>query len=162
DKPYTMLPFLTANTRSVYVVSNANIHSIDRERGGKRWEYPIPAGISAGFSVDESQIYLPTATTRVYAYGLPPGDLVEGGAAETGGGRIYTGGRTILEEEMRIRPLLHWNELTNNSLEFRAVTTPNRLFYISPNGKGVGLEKFLSAGAASVERYRITIDARIT
>ncbi len=61
-KPYTIAPFIAANSRSVYLVANAEIFGFDRARGTRKWDYPLRAGIAAAPAVDEEQVYLPGPT----------------------------------------------------------------------------------------------------
>ena len=70
-RPYSILPFIAVNSRSVYVIANVQLHALDRATGNKKWDYRLPAGVAAGPAVDDQQIYIPASDGRVYAFTLP-------------------------------------------------------------------------------------------
>lgn len=161
-KPYTLLPVMAANSRSVYVGANAIIHSLDRATGSEKWDYPLPAGISAPPIVDEEQIYIPGSTSRFYAFYLPFVNVSSDVAVPTGGrareSLIYE--RTALDQRVRPRPV--WSDLTNLQLSFKPLQTPNELMLISPDGRGLGFSKLVREEDASQELYHFTLDGKIT
>src|SRR5262249_4566297 len=64
--------------------------------------------------------------------------------------------------EIRVRPLLRWNEQTNIELAFPPVQNPNRLVAVSPEGAVRGFAKFREEGMVSQLLYRLTLGGRIT
>src|SRR5262249_23083180 len=70
-KAYTLLPFVTANARSIYVIANAYAHALDRTTGTQKWEARMRAGISAPPIADEQLLFVPLATGRLNAFALP-------------------------------------------------------------------------------------------
>jgi outer membrane protein assembly factor BamB len=160
-KPYTILPFLAANSRSVYVIANAQMIALDRGSGGQKWDYPLPAGISAAPVVDEEQIYLPTATTRLYAFYLPFVTLgADGGSPGEGRRESLVYSRSDPDERIRPRPI--WSDLTTLQLAFRPVQTSEEVMVVSPSGEGIGFTKVPREGEASSQLYRFSLDGKIS
>lgn len=159
DRPYSISPFLAANSKSVYVIANAYLHSLDRATGAIRWEFPVPGGIAAPPEVDETQIYLSTFDNYLFAFSLPPSDsAINPDAAPTRTSGGY--GRDNLVT--RIRPLLRWSQQTNLELAFRPVHTANRLFVVSPDGRGETYIKQPEEGLGSTGLFRYRTNGRIS
>lgn len=155
-KPYTMLPFIAVNSRSVYVIANVQLFSLDRSNGSKKWDYRLPAGVSAGPIVDDKQIYIPAADTRVYAFTLPFLTTDDRGAPVS---RVY-GKQKELEFEIRPRPI--WAEQTNINLSFRPLQTEETMFVISPEGKAIGMAKTQREADTSVEMFRVSVEGKVS
>ena len=158
-KPYTVLPFLSANNRSVYVVANAKVVGLDLATGRKKWEYDLPSGVSAAPVVDEEQIYVPSATTRLSAFYLP---FVTDETADSPGevnrrSAIY-GGDT---DEGGARPKSSWSDVTNLQLVFKPLQTRETIFVISPSGKALGYPKIPRDPSATNEIYSLATDGKI-
>jgi outer membrane protein assembly factor BamB len=156
-KPYTILPVFAANNRSVYVVANADIFALDRARGTQKWSYALKAGLSASPVVDETQVYLPSANTRLYAYYLPFISVEDREGRVVSRSRVY--GAPDSRGEATPRPV--WEEETNLTLAFRPLQTSDYLFVISPDGKAIGYLKILREGLGSTEAYRFSTEGRI-
>lgn len=158
-KAYTLLPFVAANNRSIYVIANAKMVSLERATGKQQWEYDLPAGVSAAPIVDGEQIYVPTATTRLYTYYLPfTRDDVSDSPGETTRRATIDGEG----EERGPRPLLTWSEQTNIQLSFKPLQAADSLFLLSSSGKGYGYGKIVREGQSTVaELYPIAIEGKI-
>src|SRR5262249_36956963 len=52
-RPYSAVPALAANARSVFVVVNAEVFSLDRERGQREWRMLLLGGLSAAPATGE-------------------------------------------------------------------------------------------------------------
>src|SRR5207248_3175104 len=78
-KPYSLLPFLAANSRGVGVIANVTLYGLNRGTGNAEWDYRLRTGVSAQPIADEEQIYVPSVTGRIAAYYLP--FVSEGGGA---------------------------------------------------------------------------------
>jgi outer membrane protein assembly factor BamB len=156
-KPYTLSPYFAANSRSVYVGANATIFALDRARGTPKWDYPLPGGISASPVVDEEQIYIPGATSRLYTFYLPFVRGSESAGKGLSASRVYV--RREVGEEARPRPV--WDEQTNIALLFKPLQTDNVVFVISPDGKAIGYSKVLLEGARGTELYRFSTEGKI-
>ena len=159
-KPYTMLPFVAANRRSVYVIANAKMVGLDRATGRQKWEYDLPGGVSASPVVDDEQIYVPDSTTRLRAFYLPfvteeatdsPGEIDRRSA-------IY-GGEV---DDRRLRPKPTWTDLTGIQLTFKPLQTANTLFVISPSGRALGFAKIPREGTGTTEVYRLSTDGKVS
>ncbi|MFM7152065.1 MAG: PQQ-binding-like beta-propeller repeat protein, partial [Gemmataceae bacterium] len=159
-KPYTLLPYFSVNSRSIYVISNATMFSLDRETGKERWERPLPAGISAPPAVDEEMIFVPAATNRLYAFYLP---FVQGTQDTFSLGEvkreslIYS--RRGDDEKPTLRPV--WVDDTNIRLKFRPLQTNNEILAVSPDGIGLGLTKIPKDGYAYNEIYKFDFASKI-
>jgi hypothetical protein len=158
-KPYTMLPFLAANTRSIYVIANAKMFGLDRATGRQKWVLDLPGGISASPVVDEEQIFVPDSSTRLRAYYLPfvteetkdsPGEITRRSA-------IY--GDDL--EDRGPRPKPTWSDLTSIQLTLKPLQTADTLFVISPSGRALGFDKIPREGGAT-ERYALSTDGKIS
>jgi outer membrane protein assembly factor BamB len=153
-KPYSILPFLATNGRSVYLIANVDLFGIDRATGTKKWEYRLPGGVSAAPVVDKLRIYISTSAGRLYAYKLPLVGVEEG--SEVGESLVY-GGREVFDR--RPRPI--WEEVTNIQLAYRPVQTSDTLFVVSPDGQGIGYSKFLKEGGTSTELYSFRLEGKV-
>jgi outer membrane protein assembly factor BamB len=158
-KPYTIAPFLAANARSVYVIANVELYSLDRATGTQKWDYRIRRGVSAAPVVDTQQIYIPGSNGILAAFYLPfvgVGDTRSGGA-DTARSLVY-GSR----DELRvIRPTPVWEDQTNIQLAFRPLQTADTLLVISPGGKALGFSKFLREGSATTDLYEFSTEGKI-
>lgn len=165
-KPYTLLPYVATNSRSVYVIANAQLFSLDRGSGAPKWDYPLPAGISAAPAVDEEQIYVPTVTSRLYAFYLPfvtggalsPGDTVVSAGETPRSSLVY--GRRDTEERIRPRPV--WVDDTGLQLLFRPLQSNDDLLVVSPSGQGMGFPKVPREGNTSLDLYKFNLDGKIS
>jgi outer membrane protein assembly factor BamB len=157
-KPYTIIPVFAANNRSVYVVANADIYALDRARGTQKWSYVLRGGLAAGPAVDEQQIYIPSANSRLYAFYLPFIRADAGGEASASP-RSPVYGSPDPRGEARPTPV--WEEETNITLVLKPLQTADYLFLISPDGKVVGYSKVLREGFSSTEAYRFSTEGRI-
>jgi outer membrane protein assembly factor BamB len=157
-KPYTLLPVFAANDRSVYVVANADVYALDRERGTQKWSYVLRGGLSAGPAVDEQQIYIPSANSRLYAFYLPFIRADAGGEASASP-RSPVYGNPDPTGEARPSPV--WEEETLITLVFKPLQTSDYLFLISPDGKAVGYTKVLRESTLSAEAYRFSTEGRV-
>jgi outer membrane protein assembly factor BamB len=155
-RPFTIMPFLAHNDRSVYAIANVMLFSLNRANGEKRWDYRLPAGVSAAPVVDNQQIYVPASDGRVYAFTLP---FV--GTGEKGGGesRVY-GRQRDLEFENRPRPV--WSTQTNLTLTFPPLQTNETLLVVSRDAKAVGLDKVLRERETSTDLYSLSTEGSIT
>ena len=135
-KPYTMLPYVAANSRSIYVIANAKLVGLERSTGRKKWDFPLPSGISAGPVVDEEQSDIPFADTTLAAYYLPfVSETDTSGSGETElRSTVY--GRS---QEEGSRP---WHRSstglvgrTNIQLSLRPLQTQETVFVLSPKGE---------------------------
>jgi outer membrane protein assembly factor BamB len=160
-KPYTILPYVAANSRSVYAFANATMYGLDRKTGARKWEHVMRTGLSAEPVADEEQVYLPGANSRFYAFYLPfvGVDSDARGAAEDRSLRSQFYSEKEAARESRVRPA--WEEATNVQLLIRPLHTPDGLFVISPSGRGLGFNKVLGEGANSPLRYRFSTDGKI-
>ena len=158
-KPYTLLPFVGANMRSIYVVANAKMVGLDRITGRKKWEYDLPGGISASPAVDEEQVYVPDSTTRLRAYLLPfvteetadsPGEINRRSA-------VYGGDL----DDRGPRPKPTWSDVTNIQLTFKPLQTSETIFVISPSGKALAFAKLPREGESTTELYSLSTDGKI-
>ncbi|MFO0876760.1 MAG: PQQ-binding-like beta-propeller repeat protein [Gemmataceae bacterium] len=161
-KPYTILPYFAANSRSIYVIANATMISLDRETGVQKWDYPLPGALSAAPAVDEEQLYVPTVTTRLYAFYLPFVSLTNQRELSPGEVRreslIYSRG----EGEDRVRPKPIWAEQTNFDLTFRPLLSSEEGLVVSPDGRGEGFIKILRENTPSPEIYRFDLDTKVS
>jgi outer membrane protein assembly factor BamB len=155
--PYTILPVFAANNRSVYVVANADIYALDRERGTQKWSYVLRSGLAASPVVDDQQIYIPAANSRFYTYYLPFISISDSEGGAVARSRVY--GTPDPSGEARPRPV--FEEETNLTLAFKPLQTSDTVFLISPDGKAVGYLKVLREGAGSTEAYRLSTEGRI-
>jgi hypothetical protein len=157
-KPYTLSPFITSNSRSVYVGANADAFGLDRATGNIKWQYSVRHAIAAPPVADTKQIYVPFATGRLAAFSLP---FVQAGEqrGDTPGVRsaIY-GGREVAAED---RPEPVWEENTNIQLAFKPLKSRRSLFVISPSGQALGFSKKIREGAASMELYEFRTEGKI-
>ena len=158
-KPYTLLPFVTSNERSIYVIANARLVALDRTTGRKKWDYNLPGGIGAAPVVDEEQIYVLNSTTRLNAFYLPfvtdetvdsPGEINRRSA-------LYGG--EFDDRGPRPRPV--WSELTNIQLAFKPLQTSETIFVISPAGKALAYAKIPREGDSTTELYTLRTDGQI-
>jgi outer membrane protein assembly factor BamB len=158
-KPYTMLPFIAANNRSIYIIANAKLFGLDRVTGRQKWVYDVPGGISASPAVDEEQIYVPNSTTQLRAFYLPfvTEDTTDSPGEITRRSAIYGGDL----DDRSPRPKPTWSELTNIQLTFKPLQTPETLFVISPSGKALGFAKIPREGASTTELYALSTDGKI-
>jgi outer membrane protein assembly factor BamB len=155
-KPYSILPFIAVNNRAVYVIANVELFALDRSTGRKKWQYRLPAGVSAGPVVDEKQIYIPSSDTRVYAFTLPFVTLNDKGAPVS---RVYGEQR---QSEFEIRPRPVWSEQTNVNLSFRPLQTDETLFLISREGKVIITAKAQQNVTSSLELVRLSLEGKVT
>jgi outer membrane protein assembly factor BamB len=137
-KAYTLLPYITMNRRSLFVIANATLFSLDRETGTENFEFSLPGGITAGVAVDKTRAFVPTATTELYTYALP---LTGGG----GGGIAGSGNQSLLIErgdgQERLGPKAMWTSKTNIQLSYRPMVSKRELLVLSPEGQGIGFHK---------------------
>lgn len=152
-KPYTMLPYVAVNTRSVLVIANATLVALQRGDGSKAWDFRLTAGISAPPAVDDEQIYLPGVDERLYAYYLPF-------ASEAAGAESPVYGERALRAEVRPTPV--WEEQTNITLSFRPVQTTETLMVVGPSGRAFGFWKTAREGTTSHEAFRFDADGKVT
>lgn len=154
-KPYTLLPYITMNRRSVYVIANATMFSLDRETGTESWSYPMPGGITAGPAVDKTRVFVPTATTTLFAYSLPfiSGSTLGGGPRES---FVYVQGNN----EDRNQPRALWASKTNLNLAFRPLVSKRELLVLSPEGKGIGFHK-TPRGDGAEQLFAFDLDHKV-
>jgi outer membrane protein assembly factor BamB len=153
DRPYTTLPFLTFNSRSVFVIANATLHSLERQRGTTLWQIPLSGGIAVAPVVDEERAFTSMADTRLNAYYLPRAD---GQEAEVR--RIAT---SRGDRELIARPFLLWTNLTYLPLSFQPVLSASRLFTITQDGQGLCLSKRPTETGLPKEVFRFRTESRI-
>ncbi|MFO0930277.1 MAG: PQQ-binding-like beta-propeller repeat protein [Gemmataceae bacterium] len=159
DRPYTMMPYVAVNRRSVYLVANAYLHSLDRETGSVRWEFPVPGGIAAPPEVDNRAIYLTSFDGTLYAFQLPTADSsISPDAAAV---RVTGGFGSDSQLETLLRPRVRWSAQTNLEPSFRPVQSTNRLLVVSPEGRGIVFAKIPKEGVPSAELYRYRTEGRI-
>jgi outer membrane protein assembly factor BamB len=156
-KPYTILPVFAANNRSVYVVANADVYGLDRANGTQKWNYPLRNGLAASPVADETQIYLPSANSRLYTYYLPFITTEERSGEAVTRSRVY--GSPDPTGDARPRPV--WEEETRITLAFKPLQTSDTLFVISPEGVAVGYSKVVREGVGSTEIYRFSMEGRV-
>ena len=158
-KPYTMLPFLAVNNRSVYIIAHAKMVGLDRVTGRQKWEFDLPSAISAAPVVDEEQIYVPTSTTRLAAFYLPfvMNDSVDSPGEVNRRSILYGGDPS----DRSPRPKPTWTDVTNIQLVFKPLQTTSTIFVISPSGKGLGYPKIPRDPTATSEIYSLATDGKI-
>src|SRR5205085_2402689 len=137
-----------------------DLHALDRPSGVMRWAFHLPAGLSTTPVVDEERIYLPTATSRLYALRLPDviGQEVDSISEGLGRAALY-GGRDEGRGEI---PRLIWSDVTNIQLSFAPVQSGRELFVYGPTGRGIGFDKEPREGARNTELYRLSTEGRIS
>lgn len=150
-RAYTAVPYLTANHRSVYVILNATLYSLDRERGLVKWEYSLPGGLSTAPVVDGEQIYAPRSDTRLTAFTLPFVMLMKDGTP--GQSLIYSNLDSTAGRAERPQP--KWNVITNLDLAYQPVQSTDSLFVVTPDGKGRAFRKFPTNSDPESFRYEI-------
>jgi hypothetical protein len=155
-KPYTLLPYIAMNRRSVYLLANATMFSLDRETGVESWEYPLPGGISAGPAVDKTRVFVPTATTNLYAFALP---YAQGATLSNESSEPFVS--VLGETEQRKAPRPLWAAKTNIQLSFRPLISRRELLVLSPDGKGIGYHK-TPRGEGADQLFAFDLDHRIT
>ncbi|MGL4551249.1 MAG: PQQ-binding-like beta-propeller repeat protein, partial [Gemmataceae bacterium] len=138
SRSYTASPYLAVNLNSVYVIANATMFSLDRERGLVKWEYPIPGGLSAAPVVDGEQIYVPRSDSRLSAFTLPFVSLTADGTP----GRSLIYSRFDPEAGASVRPTPRWEEMTDLELAYQPVLSTETVFAIAPSGRGKAYPKF--------------------
>lgn len=158
DRSYTIMPYVAVNRRSVYLIANAYLHSLDRETGAIRWEFPAPGGIAAPPEVDNRAIYLSAFDTTLYAFHLPTADSSVNPDADA---MRVEGSYATDNLITRLRPSVLWEEKTNLELAFRPVQSSNRLLVVSPDGQGRVLAKIPKEGVNTAELYRYRTEGRI-
>jgi outer membrane protein assembly factor BamB len=156
-KAYTLLPYIVTNRRSLFVIANATMFSLDRENGAEQWEFPLPGGITAGPAVDKTRVFVPTATTTLFAYNLPftAGSLVGGGAREA---RLIDRG----DGEERLGPRSLWSSRTNINLAYRPLVSKRELLVLSPEGQGVGYHKTPIREGVAAELFSFDLGHKVT
>ncbi len=158
-RPYTLAPFLAANSRSVYVVANVEAFAYDRATGSRKWEHRIQNAVSAAPVVDEQQVYIPTASGRLNAYYLPFVGAGEskGSEGDVGSSPVYGPRRELVD----IRPMPVWSEQTSLTLSFRPLQTSDTLFVVTPEGQAMGFSKSLAEGATSTEIFTFSTEGKV-
>ena len=157
-KPYTMLPFLGANERSVYVIANAKIVALDRATGtaevGVR---PAGGDQRRGRRWTRSKSTSPTRTTSLRAFLLPfvTEETAGFARARSAAARRSTGARSTTSNP---RPRPTWSDLTNIQLTFKPLLSSDVVFVISPSGKALGYDKIPQA-RGTIDRTNATASA---
>jgi outer membrane protein assembly factor BamB len=162
-KPYTLVPVYTANSRSAYVIANATIFGLNRATGSQKWEDALPAGLAAAPVADEENIYIPSANTYLYAYGLPFVEASEARATAlriSGATSAYATGVTVDLATTR-RPRAVWQEPTNIELAFKPLLYGDYLFVVSPSGQAIGFTRYIPEGFISPQLFRFATEGKI-
>ncbi len=74
--PYRGAPHLAVNLRSVFVISELMLYSIDLATGDLQWEFEMREGAAAAPVADDDQVFLTLGDGKVYAYELPRPSLL--------------------------------------------------------------------------------------
>jgi outer membrane protein assembly factor BamB len=153
-KPYTLLPFIAVNSRSVYAIANVEAFGLDRDSGVRKWQYPIRSGISAAPAVDVKQVYVPLVDTRLVAYSLP---FVSVADVESGEG--YSPVYGTREEVVQNQPVPVWEELTNAILSFQPLKASKVIFIVGRGGQVFGFSKRVREG--SLAEYEFSLEGKV-
>jgi eukaryotic-like serine/threonine-protein kinase len=156
-RAYTAVPYLAVNQRSVYVILNATMYSLDRERGVTKWEYSLPGGLATAPVVDAEQIYVPRSDSTLSAFTLPFVTLTKEGSPVKS--LIYS--KLDADAGAASRPRPRWSILTHMDFAFQPITSPESVFIVGPSGRGRAFHKFPPAGA-SAESFRFETEGRIS
>jgi outer membrane protein assembly factor BamB len=156
-RAYTAVPYLAVNQRSVYVILNAILYSLDRERGVVKWEYSLPGGLATAPVVDSEQIYIPRSDSRLSAFTLPFVTLNKEGSPVKS--LIYS--RLDADAGSASRPKPRWEVLTNLDFAFQPITSPESVFIVGPSGRGRAFHKFPPEGTP-VDSFRFETEGRIS
>jgi outer membrane protein assembly factor BamB len=162
-KPYTLVPSLATNIRSVYVIADATIYSLDRGNGALKWQDPLPAGLSAAPVADEENLYIPSSNSNFYAYGLPFINAAEAQATSmrlAGTTSAYATGVSVDVRAGR-RPKAVWQEATNIQLAYKPQLHGDHLLVISPAGQAIGFTRYIPEGFVSPQSYRFATEGKV-
>jgi outer membrane protein assembly factor BamB len=161
--PYEATKPLAFNSRGVYVINSTFLFALDRATGTRQWRYSAPAGVSSAPLADTEQLYLPTATKRLYAYYLPrpePEGAVPGLPA--GPGSTAREGRRAGTIEGELRPITVWIEQADMPLGLNAVQSVDTVLVVSPEGQVKAYSKVPREGRPSNEVYRLDLDTQVS
>ncbi|MFQ3592246.1 MAG: PQQ-binding-like beta-propeller repeat protein [Gemmataceae bacterium] len=156
-RKYTTVPHLAVNSRSVFLVLNATLHSINRERGIQEWEFALPGGLSTAPVVDDEQIYVPRSDGRLSAFLLPFIGLSSDGQPTLS--PIY--GRVDSMGETAPRPRAVWSVDTRLEMAYPPTQTADSLFVIDPSGKAKGFDKIERPDRPGLEYFRLNVEGAV-
>jgi outer membrane protein assembly factor BamB len=156
-RKYTTVPYMAVNSQSVFLVLNATLYSINRERGLPEWEYPLPGGLATAPIVDNEQIYIPRSDGFLTAFSLPFITLTRDGQPTLS--PVY--GQLDPTGEVAPRPRPMWSIDTQMELAFPPVQTTDSLFIVDPSGKAKGLDKINRTDRDGLEFFRIAFEGKV-